>query len=153
MKNLPKFIIAADCDEVLFHINGKWMDKVLKNEKIVSLLKEEMLIKAKDSHPNNRLYYPIVSHLSQDTLSDNAIKLIMNEYFCDPNFYDDILPSSYFVAIVEMIKKNLIKEFWVISSCKDAKLPVTRSKMKNLEKYLGKYQYNVDIHYIFTVTI
>lgn len=150
MKNLPKFIIAADCDEVLFHISGKWMNKILNNPKIRNLLKDEMILKAEASHPNNRFAYPLTSHLTSFGFTENIEKLILDEYFQDSSFYDDIIPSSYFVAVIEMMKKNLIKEFWVISSCKDTKLPVTRSKMKNLEKYLGKYQNAVDIHYIFT---
>ena len=145
------FKVVVDMDEVLVDISPKWTIKIIENEKIRSYLQKNFnneLEEVLKAHPNNRTNYCIMKHFGENI--DEKIKNeMLNVYFNDRNFYDDLHPNNYGLILNEMIKENFISELLVLTKCgHSVNQPVNWSKMKWLQKHFSSCKRKVSFSLI-----
>jgi hypothetical protein len=151
MIQAPKFVIATDCDDVLVNTAGKWIQHILSDDALLKQIPEESVRYAISSHPMNREDFDISSHFkSGDWLDAGLKKKMLDKYFMDSKFYDDLNPSAYTIALKQMVRMGVIDSIWIVTSCIDLKYPVTGSKVRFLERVFGELKLEVPIHYVFT---
>jgi hypothetical protein len=153
MHKPPKFEIVADCDEVLVNTNGKWVKRILADDEIVRRLPKHVIENVASCHPMNREEYNITSHFKTHDgswLTPELKQMMLDKYFLDPEFYDDLNPSMYTAALKGMIGMGVVESLWVLSSCVDLKFPVTASKIRFLDRIFNELKMSTKIHYIFT---
>ena len=147
----PKFVIATDCDDVLVNTAGKWVRHILSDDSIVSQIPEENLKKVLQAHPMNREEFDITTHFGGgDWLTESLKKKMLDKYFHDATFYDDLNPSVYAAGLIGMAQAGIVESIWVITSCVDLKYPVTASKVVFLNRLFGELKMTVPVHYVFT---
>ena len=141
------FHFALDCDEVLVNISNKWVDKCVNDP----LIKEYIL----DTEAN-QLYKddPVEFTKYLTSLTENALhrldyyinddlmlppqselfKRMMDVYYLDPTFYDDLPITPYTLSLYKIINKmSAIEKISIIThSGLDLNAPVNDSKRKFL---------------------
>jgi hypothetical protein len=153
MRGIQKYVIATDCDEVLVNTNGKWIRSILSDADIMSKVPRHAVENAVKSHPMNREEFDITSHFKTHDgswLTPELKQKMLDKYFLDPYFYDDLNQSIYVNALKGMIDMGVIESIWVITSCMDLKYPVTASKVRFLDKVFNEVKLTVPVHYVFT---
>jgi hypothetical protein len=129
-----KFIIATDCDECLINISDKWVQ---------TFFGTELHNYITDDHRNQMTMngqLKVMSSLWRDKYYLNEwlsikdpthFKEMMDNYYNDPNFYDNLVPSPLFDSIEKM--GHLISEIHIITACgSDINAPANKSKAKYL---------------------
>ena len=151
MTSAPKFIIAADCDDVLVNTAGKWVRSILSDQSLASEIPKEAIDAAARAHPMNREKFDISSHFSPgDWMTKELHQRMLDAYFHDSEFYDDLHPSSYCRALKQMAQMGTVEAIWVVTSCVDIRLPVTRSKARFLDRVFDEIRSHTTVKYIFT---
>lgn len=145
------FVIVADCDDVLVEIGSKVFEKALLDDKILNLIPDEALERAKRLHPVNRPGYLFATHfgLPEDSEEFKVIdKAILDKYFLDPEFYDDLPPTVYMQSLHMMAERRMVKHIHVATQCMDLALPVTRSKVRFLNRVFAEFRTLCDIDFM-----
>jgi hypothetical protein len=147
-----KFRIATDCDDVLVNTAGKWVRGILSDDSIISKIPSDALARAAERHPMNREEFEITSHFgtNQSWLTPELKRAMLDKFFLDSTFYDNLPPSSYAKVLRTMCENDLVESVWVITSCVDLKYPVTASKIRFLKRLFDDLRLKTEIHFIFT---
>lgn len=148
-----KFVVAVDCDDVLVNTAGKWVRSILSDDGLVAEIPREAVESVSKSHPMNREEFDITSHFGpgpMDWLTPELKQKMLNKFFHDPEFYDNLPASSYAQGLRTMCQNDLVESVWVITSCVDLAYPVTASKLRFLKRLFDDLRVKSEIHFVFT---
>lgn len=166
----PFVNIVVDCDEVLVNINKKWFNKFASNLTVMNYIEEhnpelynELYFKnlntnvvsiKYDFNINNRDEYNMLSVINSDVdLIHKEIKdIFYSVYYDDKYFYDDLPPSKYFQAILNIsnIHPDFIDQINIITHCgENVNAPCNISKKKWLGKHFKLLNENIEKYFHF----
>lgn len=145
--------IATDADEVLVMMSGKWMKKIIQHPSTKAFITSKEWKYVLNNHPLNRNFFDILTIFDESyhVISTRYRQDMMELYFLDETFYDDLNPSFYMKSLLTMAKHQVLQDVYVVSSCIDLSHPVTKSKFKFLEKNFHEIrQAGVTVRYFFS---
>ena len=138
VNNNNSYAMVIDCDEVLVNIVDKWLTNASHVEELGQYFTEKVLL---DMCADGKLekfstiWRPDYYFQEWLGITDPAhIKLINDVYFCDPNFYDDLLPTPFFRSLSAIL--DVVSSIDILTMCgADVNSPTNVSKGKWLHKY------------------
>jgi hypothetical protein len=140
-------------DDVLVDCSTPWVKVILNDTKLRGALSETQFSSAINSNPANRLQYPILTHFEEDFEKKypELGKLMLNKFFYDPNFYDNLQTSAYYHLLRQMLQHDVLNSITVITSCVDVSYPVTASKIRMLDRIMEPFKSaGVKVRFILT---
>ena len=147
------FDIATDMDEVLVMTNDKWIKAILSDKFLMAEMPKECRERAISSHPMNRPEYALLSHFSDQHAAWDPMlqQRMMDKYFMDDCFYDDLAPARYYHMLYAMMEVGALRSLTVVTACVNLAYPVTKSKIRYLNKIFEPFKAaGVKVRFLFT---
>lgn len=138
-----KFVVATDCDDVLVDISNKWMSKIMNDhilrDYITTAHHEVIALNA-----TLRSTYYINDWLG--IADPGHVKRMLDLYFNDPTFYDDLAPLPYARALLGMA--GMLETIHVVTSCGETvDDPVNNSKKRFLARLFSEFPPEVEVKF------
>jgi hypothetical protein len=146
--NYNNINILSDMDNVLVSIDipaYNIIKKLAKQEKYKSLNKYFKLDYTDEEIIKRKTYDIFEFILKTDVYPSNLRNLFLDFTFKNKNFYTNLKPTQYCIAIKEYISTKAVSGFYVLTKCLDN---TEDGKIEWIKKVFGEELYRKKIHFI-----